>query len=282
MRDGTWRSIASTVKTGAADCDADEMLGLSSSERAFAREMLFDDIESPLVVMRENGDECQPIIIVRNTIFEASMCVAVETDDSCIDLICHDGEFVLSPKAASFAKSHRKTADGFDPNRYASVYDLAEFISRLNFPSDGGIGDVRVFDGLVQCAQRVLEIEVEIEHIEAGILTANANGRIFLGGFCMCCMLAMAISARMYSCDGRLKMSATCNSGHMMLKLSYINNKRKLWGEADRLAEIADAYGVALAIRVENGETGCFMIPERVDEAVSGVKEGLISSFGWF
>lgn len=281
FRDGAWSLITSTNRSNFDTGDVDAVLGIASEESRFVREMLFEDIASPLVVMREDGNELKPLIIVRSMLFETSMCIAIETDDTFLEVLRGDNGLILSPEALKYAELYNGR-DRFDPTALVSSYNMAEFLSLLSFSPSRGIADACIFDDLIICVREILGLEIEVAPIDSEILSANSDGRIFLGGFSVCCFMAMAVSAKICSCDGRMKMNAICSSGHLVLKMSYSNGKKKSWGGCELLSEIADAYGVALAVEINHGETECCIIPERVDEALNGVKEGLISLFGYF
>lgn len=276
---GECKVIASTAKNVNNGSSMEDILSLPKSECVFIQGSFFENVSVPLVVVGEENGESVPIIILRNAIFKTSACLAVKADISCFAFFCEINDIILSPAACDLAASvgeREKT----DPQAICLARDILALGSVLSF--DAGLDDASNFDELVICIKNYIDIDISIKTFDSNILRVSDRGRVFLGGFCVISLLSMAIAAKMYSLDGMLNISARLCSGHIVIELSYTNAKKRIWNGAERLFDIAQAYGVALDVSVIEAQTRCLIIPEKEDEAFLGVKEDLVEIFELF
>lgn len=275
-RDGEMKIVASTVNAAVEGEDLARACNISRSECDFVWNSLFENISVPIVIVSARGGERKLMIILRNLIFETSVCVAMEMNISSLSLFWEADGFLLSPQT-------RKLMDSDMPEISLDVWRCMRDVLALTGGSFKDLFDsASSFDDLALCIKHLVGVDISVDAIDPDIVCINDSGRIFLGGFCVVSVITMAVAAKIYSADEKINISACCHSGHIVLSLSYINAKRRVWGGIELIKSIAEAYGVAFDVALSDGKTVCLMIPEKVDEALRGVKEELISSFEFF
>ena len=281
VRGREWSIIAATTSytTMVADEDLLSYLGLSRGEREFADATLLDNVSIPLAVIGTRGEEDTAILIFRNTVFETSMCMALEFTSHAAHLLRYlygralEG-VVASPRSRELVYNMDETDDAGD-DRFAASCAVRAALALGDTPRRGRISGVSHLCDIISCVEDLAGVRVEFD-IMNGQLDTNESGKVFSWGFAVCAVLAVAIAASAYSADGLVKACAFCDNGHLILDISYICAKRKVWSECDMLAHIADGYGIPLDIRETDGRLRCLLIPEYADEALNGIKENIL------
>ncbi len=274
--------ISSTVSDiyGDGEEDLSDYLGLCDSERDFAQRTLFDSVSLPLAIMgRRDGKEF-PIVILRQLIFETSICLALEFEsfDARLLSFLFGGELdgaLASPRVKSLV-SNIAQSETFGAEFYRSARTLRELLALGDKSLHKRLAKGYCFDELKYCVESTVGIDIrfQLTYKEPGV---GESGRVFSPGFCICAALAVALAASVFSSDLEARMEVIFKNGHTELDISYQEAKRRVWRGNTMLSRIAQTYGMPLELQSEEGRMRCRIIPEYADEALEGVKEDVIA-----
>lgn len=276
-----WSVIAATASDarGAEGEDILSYLGLPESERDFVDCSLLEEISTPLAAIGRRDGENTAILVLRSTVFETSICMALEFTFPAAQLLCclYGRELngvIASPLSKELVRDLYEAEDA-QADLFAASYVMREAIALGDLSYQGRLSGVSSFYDMVSCIENLVGVKVEFSIMDAPFDT-NVSGKVFSSGFCICTALAVAIAASVYSSDGSVRISAFYENGDVTLDISYAEAKRSVWRGDGILARIADIYGIPLDIREVDGRTRCLVIPEYADDALKGLKENIL------
>ena len=275
-----WRIIGSTDASSCVGEDFLSLFDLPRGELEFADAMLTESVDEPLTLVGRRSGKYLPIAVIRGGVFDTSMCLALCFDAPAEELLAfwfgHGLEgAAASPLSLELARGY-DTTKPFGEECYDSSRVIREALALGDVSEKGRGFGASALEELASCISELFSVNLALTVSDISPFSSD-RGRVFSMGFCIGCLVFMAMAARSYSRDGEVQAHAFCGNGYVTLDISFDTRSGEKHPGTDLFVSIAESYGIPIDIRAEDGRVRCIVIPEYADEALEGVKEHILS-----